>query len=66
MSTRPSHAAKFRSLCAFGRMVPGHILAGPVELNSAEPPLAADLRVTQTVNGSKGIYCMIAKTIVHG
>ena len=28
--------------------------------------LAADLRVTQTVNGSKGIHCMIAKTIVHG
>src|SRR6201993_395778 len=28
--------------------------------------LAADLRVTQTVNGSKGIYCMIAKAIVHG
>lgn len=28
--------------------------------------LAADLRVTQTVNGSKGIHCMIAKNIVHG
>ena len=28
--------------------------------------LAADLRVTQTVNGSKGIHCMIEKTIVHG
>ena len=28
--------------------------------------LAADLRVTQTVNGSKGIHCMIAKQIVHG
>jgi acetamidase/formamidase len=28
--------------------------------------LAVDLRVTQTVNGSKGIHCMIAKTIVHG
>jgi acetamidase/formamidase len=28
--------------------------------------LAADLRVTQTVNGSKGIHCMIAKTAVHG
>jgi acetamidase/formamidase len=28
--------------------------------------LAADLRVTQTVNGSKGIHCMIAKEIVHG
>ena len=28
--------------------------------------LAADLRVTQTVNGSKGIHCMIAKTTVHG
>ena len=28
--------------------------------------LAADLRVTQTVNGSKGIHCMIAKDIVHG
>jgi len=27
--------------------------------------LAADLRVTQTVNGSKGIHCMIDKTIVH-
>jgi hypothetical protein len=24
------------------------------------------LRVTQTVNGSKGIHCMIAKTVVHG
>ncbi|MEW6638939.1 MAG: acetamidase/formamidase family protein [Pseudomonadota bacterium] len=28
--------------------------------------LAADLRVTQTVNGSKGIHCMIAKAIAHG
>jgi acetamidase/formamidase len=28
--------------------------------------LAADLRVTQTVNGSKGIHCMIAKDVVHG
>src|SRR6266702_8701614 len=28
--------------------------------------LAADLRVTQTVNGSKGIHCMIEKAIVHG
>ena len=28
--------------------------------------LAADLRVTQTVNGSKGIHCMIEKVIVHG
>ena len=28
--------------------------------------LAADLRVTQTVNGSKGIHCMIAKSLVHG
>jgi acetamidase/formamidase len=27
--------------------------------------LAADLRVTQTVNGSKGIHCMIVKTAVH-
>ena len=27
--------------------------------------LAADLRVTQTVNGSKGIHAMIAKSIVH-
>lgn len=27
--------------------------------------LAADLRVTQTVNGSKGIHCMIEKSIVH-
>ena len=26
--------------------------------------LAADLRVTQTVNGSKGIHCMIAKDLV--
>ena len=48
------------------RMVPGHILTGPVAVSSAEPGLAADLRVTQTVNGSKGIHCMIAKTIVHG
>ncbi len=28
--------------------------------------LAADLRVTQAVNGSKGVHCMIEKTIVHG
>jgi acetamidase/formamidase len=28
--------------------------------------LAADLRVTQTVNGAKGIHCMIAKSAVHG
>lgn len=28
--------------------------------------LAADLRVTQAVNGSKGIHCMIEKAIVHG
>ena len=28
--------------------------------------LAADLRVTQTVNGSKGIHCMIEKSVVHG
>lgn len=28
--------------------------------------LAADLRVTQTVNGSKGIHCMIEKALVHG
>ncbi len=28
--------------------------------------IAADLRVTQTVNGSKGIHCMIAKAVVHG
>jgi acetamidase/formamidase len=28
--------------------------------------LAADLRVTQTVNGSKGIHCMIEKGVVHG
>ncbi|KRQ03618.1 acetamidase/formamidase family protein [Bradyrhizobium manausense] len=28
--------------------------------------LAANLRVTQTVNGSKGIHCMIEKAIVHG
>jgi acetamidase/formamidase len=28
--------------------------------------LAADLRVTQTVNGSKGIHCMIEKSIAHG
>jgi acetamidase/formamidase len=27
--------------------------------------LAADLRVTQTVNGSKGIHVMIAKSLVH-
>ena len=27
--------------------------------------LAADLRVTQAVNGSKGIHVMIAKSIVH-
>ena len=28
--------------------------------------VAADLHVTQTVNGSKGIHCMIEKAIVHG
>ncbi len=28
--------------------------------------LAEDLRVTQTVNGSKGIHCMIAKSVIHG
>jgi acetamidase/formamidase len=28
--------------------------------------LAADLRVTQVVNGAKGIHCMIEKAIVHG
>ncbi len=27
--------------------------------------LAADLRVTQTVNGSKGVHCMIEKSVVH-
>ena len=27
--------------------------------------LAADVRVTQAVNGSKGIHVMIAKSIVH-
>ncbi len=26
--------------------------------------LAADLRVTQTVNGSKGVHCMIEKRLV--
>jgi len=28
--------------------------------------LAADLRVTQTVDGAKGIDCMIANSVVHG
>ncbi|MCO4055874.1 MAG: acetamidase/formamidase family protein [Bosea sp.] len=28
--------------------------------------LAADLRVTQTVNGSKGIHCMLAKKLLAG
>ena len=28
--------------------------------------VAADLRVTQTVNGSKGIHCMIPKSVVPG
>jgi acetamidase/formamidase len=28
--------------------------------------LAADLRVTQTVNGSKGIHVMLAKALLHG
>jgi len=28
--------------------------------------LAADLRVTQTVNGSKGIHVMLAKSLLHG
>lgn len=27
--------------------------------------LAADLHVTQTVNGSKGVHCMIARSLVH-
>ena len=26
--------------------------------------LAADLRITQTVNGSKGVHCMLAKTLL--
>ena len=26
--------------------------------------LAADLRITQTVNGSKGVHCMLAKSVV--
>lgn len=28
--------------------------------------LAADLRITQTVNGAKGVHCMILKSAVHG
>ena|SRR5579871_2748432 len=28
--------------------------------------LAGDLRITQAVNGSKGVHCMIEKAIVHG
>jgi acetamidase/formamidase len=28
--------------------------------------LAADLRITQTVNGSKGVHCMIARSLVDG
>ena len=28
--------------------------------------LAADLRITQAVNGSKGVHCMIEKALVHG
>ena len=28
--------------------------------------LAADLRITQTVNGNKGVHCMIEKTLVGG
>lgn len=28
--------------------------------------LAADLRITQTVNGAKGVHCMLAKSAVHG
>lgn len=28
--------------------------------------LAADLRITQTVNGCKGVHCMISKTVAHG
>lgn len=38
-------------------MVPGHILTGPVAVSSDGPGLAADLRVTQAANGSKGIHC---------
>jgi len=26
--------------------------------------LAADLRITQTVNGSKGVHCMLAKQLI--
>lgn len=28
--------------------------------------LAADLRITQTVNGAKGVHCMLAKSALHG
>ena len=28
--------------------------------------LAADLRITQTVNGSKGVHCMISRTLIEG
>ena len=28
--------------------------------------LAADLRITQTVNGNKGVHCMIAKALLNG
>jgi acetamidase/formamidase len=53
-----------------------HILTGPVAVEGAKPGqvlevrirdiklLAADLRVTQTVNGSKGIHVMLAKSLL--
>ena len=28
--------------------------------------LAADLRITQTVNGNKGVHCMLAKDLIGG
>lgn len=28
--------------------------------------LAADLRITQTVNGAKGVHCMLARSALHG
>ena len=48
----------FAERSAIGQRVSGRFVAGT--------EIADAVRVTQTVNGSKGIHCMIAKAIVHG
>jgi acetamidase/formamidase len=55
--------------CAIGALRDMIVLLGEVGKLSREDAytlcsLAADLRVTQTVNGSKGIHCMIEKSVV--